>query len=112
MANKKEMQAALDKLNALVEQLADAGVSEDVQEQLERAGAALEQEINKAAKLWYVFDKHDCFGAYEKAYDASEEAERMAGEGGEGVHVLHLTVEEKDAYYRQGVRALIGVIGN
>lgn len=52
---------------------------------------------------WYVFDEFDCFDSYETAAAAASKAEDMVKDGFEGVHILHLTTEQFDAYCRDGV---------
>ena len=79
---------------------------------LEEAGAALELEIAKAQKQWYVFDKHDCIGEYSMAATAAIEATRLANDNSAGVHILHLTEAEKDAYCSKGIDTLRGIICN
>ena len=110
--NKKAMQAALNELNNTITQLSAAGACEELLGMLEAAGTRLELEIEKAEKRWYLFDKHDCIGDYERAVTAAAEAQRMADDGDEGVHMLYLTKAEKDAYCEYGIAALKGVIGN
>jgi hypothetical protein len=79
---------------------------------LVKAGAALELEIAKAQKQWYVFDKHDCIGEYNMAATAAIEATRLANDNCAGVHILHLTEAEKDAYCSKGIDTLRGIICN
>ena len=110
--NRKAMQAALNELNNTITQLKDAGAGDDVLEMLEEAGAAIELEIAKAQKQWYVFDKHDCIGEYSMAATAAIEATRLANDNSAGVHILHLTEAEKDAYCSKGIDTLRGIICN
>ena len=110
--NRKAMQAALNELNNTITQLKDAGACDNVLEMLEEAGAALELEIAKAQKQWYVFDKHDCIGEYSMAATAAIEATRLANDNSAGVHILHLTEAEKDAYCSKGIDTLRGIICN
>lgn len=110
--NRKAMQAALNELNNTITQLKDAGACDDVLEMLEEAGAALELEIAKAQKQWYVFDKRDCIGEYSMAATAAIEATRLANDNCDGVHILHLTEAEKDAYCSKGIDTLRGIICN
>lgn len=110
--NRKAMQAALNELNNTLAQLKDAGAGDDVLEMLEEAGAAIELEIAKAQKQWYVFDKHDCIGEYSMAATAAIEATRLANDNSAGVHILHLTEAEKDAYCSKGIDTLRGIICN
>ena len=110
--NKQAMQRALNELNNTLAQLKDAGAGDDVLEMLEEAGAAIELEIAKAQKQWYVFDKHDCVGEYSMAATAAIEATRLANDNSSGVHILHLTEAEKDAYCSKGIDTLRGIICN
>ncbi len=110
--NKQAMQRALNELNNALAQLMDADGCDDVTEMLEKAGAALELEIAKAQKQWYVFDKRDCIGEYSMAATAAIEATRLANDNCDGVHILHLTEAEKDAYCNYGIDTLRGVICN
>ena len=110
--NKQAMQRALNELNNTITQLKDAGACDNVLEMLEEAGAALELEIAKAQKQWYVFDKHDCIGEYSMAATAAIEATRLANDNSAGVHILHLTEAEKDAYCSKGIDTLRGIICN
>ena len=110
--NKQAMQRALNELNNTLAQLKDAGAGDDVLEMLEEAGAAIELEIAKAQKQWYVFDKHDCVGEYSMAATAAIEATRLANDNSAGVHILHLTEAEKDAYCSKGIDTLRGIICN
>ena len=110
--NRKAMQAALNELNNTLAQLKDAGAGDDVLEMLEEAGAAIELEIAKAQKQWYVFDKHDCIGEYSMAATEAIEATRLANDNSAGVHILHLTEAEKDAYCSKGIDTLRGIICN
>ena len=109
--NKQAMQRALNELNNTLAQLKDAGAGDDVLEMLEEAGAAIELEIAKAQKQWYVFDKHDCVGEYSMAATAAIEATRLANDNSAGVYILHLTEAEKDAYCSK-VDALRAIICN
>ena len=110
--NKQAMQRALNELNNTLAQLKDAGAGDDVLEMLEEAGAALELEIAKAQKQWYVFDKRDCIGEYSMAATAAIEATRLVNDNCDGVHILHLTEAEKDAYCSKGIDTLRGIICN
>ena len=110
--NRKAMQAALNELNNTITQLSAAGACEELLGMLEAAGTRLELEIEKAEKRWYLFDKHDCIGDYERAVTAAAEAQRMADDNCDGVHILHLTEAEKDAYCSKGIDTLRGIICN
>lgn len=113
--NKQAMQRALNELNNTLVLADVAGACDDVMEMLEKAGAALKLEIAKAQKQWYVFDKRDCIGEYSMAATAATaaiEATRLANDNCDGVHILHLTEAEKDAYCNYGIDTLRGVICN
>ena len=110
--NRQAMQRALNELNNTLAQLKDAGAGDDVLEMLEEAGAAIELEIAKAQKQWYVFNKHNCIGEYSMAATAAIEATRLANDNSAGVHILHLTEAEKDAYCSKGIDTLRGIICN
>ena len=114
--NKQAMQRALNELNNTLAQLKDAARWQPRwqprPEMLEEAGAAIELEIAKAQKQWYVFDKHGCIGEYSMAATAAIEATRLANDNSAGVHILHLTEAEKDAYCSKGIDTLRGIICN
>ena len=111
--NKQAMQRALNELNNALAQLKDAARPAPwVPEMLEAAGTRPELEIEKAEKRWYVFDKHDCIGEYSMAATAAIEATRLANDNSAGVHILHLTEAEKDAYCSKGIDTLRGIICN
>ena len=53
-------------------------------------------------KKWYVFDEADCFDSYDTAAAAGARADELVAEEFEGVHILHLTEEQFDAYCMTG----------
>lgn len=53
---------------------------------------------------WYVFDRYDCFGRYDHAAVAAEQAQWMVDTLHlEGVHIHHFTEEEFKSYLKKPV---------
>ena len=49
-------------------------------------------------KKWYVFDMYDCFGGYATITEAAQQAQSMADENMQGIHIQHFTANEFVAY--------------
>ena len=50
-------------------------------------------------KMWYVFDKHDCFTWCKTADAAAIEAEHLANVSlMKGVHIVHMTEDQFNHY--------------
>ena len=109
--NKQAMREAVKQLNGLVAKLSVAGACDGVLEMLEEAGAVLEREAQAEERKWHVYDKFDALGVFDTVAEAADYVGEFAA-GAQGVHILHLTEAEKDAYCNYGIAALRGVIGN
>lgn len=51
---------------------------------------------------WYVFDKYDCFGEFSTVAEAAKQAEWMAQEDLEGIHIVLLSEDQFFEYCNTG----------
>lgn len=47
---------------------------------------------------WYVFDEADCFFNFATAAEAAVEAEHLAAQGMEGMHIVQMTTDQFNHY--------------